>query len=484
METGLSIEAEPAYDNDVRLQRSAALLALAFSAAAANASPPQGYPPTAASFAAVVERLILPFLSSDGPSAVSIAVVRNGETLASGGWGLADRKSKTPATAETVYRVGSVTKQFTAAAILRLIERKRLVLTDAIGKHLADLPPAWRDVTIEQLLNHTSGIPDFTEIGGRWSRHWDEAMPPARLLALVAKDSMTFAPGRDWHYSNTGYVVLAMLIEKIDGRSYGEVIEAEFSRPLGLTRTRVCEDAAGANGQAVGYQRDGSSFDVAGYRHVSHWFGGGGLCSTAVDLAAWNRALHGGRVLIPETLAMMTTPMGAAAAHGYGFGVMSRVISGHREISHGGQYSGFASVNAWYPDDSVSVTVLTNTAPMPTREILARNLALAALNAPLTISAPIEGPQPNRTTLKMYAGEYTIQVPGRSGLALRIWVDGGTLRAQAARQRELTLHATGPHTFGTGVDPSIQFIFSVNNGVVTGLTFEQAGRMFETVKRK
>jgi CubicO group peptidase (beta-lactamase class C family) len=462
---------------------SALLVALAIATAAVHARPAQPAPPTPAGFATLVEKLVPQFLSSDGPSAVSIAVVRNGEVLASGGWGLADRKAKTAATADTTYRIGSVTKQFTAAAILRLVERKRLALSDAIGTHLPDLPPGWRGVTIEQLLNHTSGIPDFTEIGGRWSRHWDEATPPASLLALVAKDSMTSAPGGNWQYSNTGYVALAMLIEKIYGSAYAEVIDVEFSRPLRLTRTRVCEDTAGANGQAIGYRRDGSSFDVAGYRHVSHWFGGGGLCSTVVDLAAWNRALHGGRVLTPDTLTMMTTPRGAAAARGYGFGVMSIIVSGHREISHSGQYSGFASFNAWYPDDSVSVTVLTNTAPMPTREILARNLALAALNAPLTISAPVEA-QPNRATLKIYAGEYTIQVPGRQGLDLRIWIDRGTLRAQAARQRELTLHATGPHTFGTAVDPSIQFIFSVENGAVTALTFEQAGRKFETVKRK
>ena len=438
---------------------------------------------SSADVATVVERLVPPFLSNDGPSAVSIAVVRKGEVLSSGGWGLADRKAGTPASAETTYRIGSITKQFTAAAILRLVERRRLALSDTIGSHLPELPALWREVTVEQLLNHTSGVPDYTEIGGRWSRSWDDAMQPARLLALVARDEMTFPPGSGWQYSNTGYVVLGLLVEKIYERPYAEVIDSEFSRPLALSRTRVCEDAAGANGQAIGYRRDGKSFDVAGYRHVSHWFGGGGLCSTVMDLASWNSALHGGRVLAPETLAMMTTPRGAAAARGYGFGVMSIVVSGHREISHSGQFAGFSAFNAWYPDQALSVTVLTNTAPMPTREILARNLALATLGVPVTISAPVSGPQPDRELLRSYAGEYTIQVPGRQGLGLRIWVDGRTLMAQAAGQRALTLHATGPHTFGSAVDPSIQFIFVVENGSVTRLTFEQAGRKYETVKR-
>jgi CubicO group peptidase (beta-lactamase class C family) len=209
-------------------------------------------------------------------------------------------------------------------------------------------------------------IPDFTEIGDRWTRHWREAMLPASLVALVAKDKMSFAPGAEWQYSNTGYVVLGMLLEKVSGRSYGALIESEFSRPLGLTHTRVCEDVAGANGQAVGYQRDGRSFEIAGYRHVSHWFGGGGLCSTVGDLARWNLALHTGRVLEPATYALMVTPRGAALKQGYGFGLMSRVISGNRELMHTGQFSGFAAVNAWYPDQAVSVTVLTNTAPVPT----------------------------------------------------------------------------------------------------------------------
>jgi CubicO group peptidase (beta-lactamase class C family) len=440
-------------------------------------------PPSVADITTVVERLVPPFLSNDGPSAVSIAIVRKGEVLSSGGWGLADRKAGTRASAETTYRIGSITKQFTAAAILRLVERRQMALSDTIGSHLRELPAPWQEVTVEQLLNHTSGVPDYTETGGRWSRRWGDAMPPESLLALVAKDEMTFSPGSRWQYSNTGYVVLGLLIEKIYGRSYGEVIDSEFSRPLALTRTRVCEDAAGANGQAIGYSRDGKSFDVAGYRHVSHWFGGGGLCSTVLDLASWNAALHGGRVLAPETLAMMTTPRGAAVPRGYGFGVMSVVVSGHREISHSGQFSGFSAFNAWYPDQALSVTVLTNTAPMPMREILARNLALATLGVPITLSAPVPGPPLDRDMLRKYVGEYTIQVPGRQGLGLRIWVDGHTLMAQATGQRALPLYSTGPHTFGAAVDPSIQFIFVVENGNVSRLTFEQAGRKYETVKR-
>jgi CubicO group peptidase (beta-lactamase class C family) len=440
--------------------------------------------PTATDVAAAVERLVPQFLSNDGPSAVSIAVVRNGDTLRTGGWGQADRKNRIMATAVTTYRIGSITKQFTAAAILRLVERRRLGLEDRVDSHLPDVPDAWRSVTIEQLLNHTSGIPDFTEIGERWTRHWKDAMLPAGLLSLVARDKLAFAPGSAWQYSNTGYVLLGMVVERMYGQPYKDVIESEFSRPLALGHTRVCEDDAGANGQAIGYARDGNSFDVAGYRHVSHWFGGGGLCSTVADLASWNAALHGGRVLAPETVKMMTTPRGAAVGRGYGFGVMSTVVSGHREISHSGQFAGFSAFNAWYPEQALSVTVLTNTAPMPTREILARNIGLTALGVPVAISSPVVGLEPEAATLRPYVGDYTIQLPGGKSLGLRIRLNGRRLVAQADGQQALTLYATGPDTFGTAVDPSVQFIFVVEKGAVSRLTFQQAGRNYETTKRR
>jgi CubicO group peptidase (beta-lactamase class C family) len=422
------------------------------------------------------------FLADDGPPGVSVAIVRDGDTLVAGGSGLADRDSKIAATADTSYRIGSISKQFTAAMTMRLVEQGKIALADAVGQHLPQLPSGWRSVTVLQLLNHTSGIPDYTELGDRWREHWQEALSPAQILALVADDRMDFAPGSKWQYSNTGYVVLGTLLEQISGRPYGQILQDDISRPLGLTRTRVCEDAPGANGQALGHMAGNKGFGVAPYRHASHAFGGGGICSTAGDLAIWNRALNGGKVVNAASYGVMTPPQGVAATGSSGFGLELTSHDGHRVISAHGAGGGFTSGNAWYPDDSLSVTVLTNGMPLQQEAALLRNLGRVALGIPIAVTDASAAPALDEAALRVYAGRYTIQGP-KGPLGVRLWVDGKQLKAQAEGQAAFVLRSVGPHTFGTALDPTVMFTFTVENGVVTKLVFGQGGRKFDTVKR-
>jgi CubicO group peptidase (beta-lactamase class C family) len=258
-------------------------------------------------------------------------------------------------------------------------------LRDTIGRFVPQLPVRWRGVTVEQLLEHTSGVPDYTAIGDRWTRAWKDSVTPQALIALVngAKGELDFRPGTDWSYSNMGYDVLGLLVETLYAKPFADVIRDEFAVPLGLGATRFCENAAGANGQALGYARTGARFETAPYQHISHAFADGSLCTTVGDLDRWNRALHGGRVVSAASYARMITPAGSAVQANYGLGVKAIARPEHPIIYHQGQMPGFVSIDAWFPGDSLSVVVLANDDAWPGLVPLLNALAPIALGIPL-----------------------------------------------------------------------------------------------------
>jgi D-alanyl-D-alanine carboxypeptidase len=304
--------------------------------------------------AAQVDTMVARYLQRTYVPGVSVAVIRGGrDTLVFRGYGVANLEHHVPATAETVYPVASITKQFTAAAVMQLAEQKRLALDDPVGRYLPGLPPEWRRVRIRQLLDHTSGVPDSPVL-------LREDLPPDSVVARAAHDPFEFAPGTQWRYSNVGYLVLGLIVEKASGESYAGYLQARIFQPLGLKATRYCGPARVVGHRAAGYvQRDTSVVD-APYTSMTALFAAGGICSTVGDLAAWNRALAQGRVVGPASWARMTTPEGAARAHAYGYGLSVAPFEGHRLVGHGGELAGFKGASAYLPDDSLSVTVLTN----------------------------------------------------------------------------------------------------------------------------
>lgn len=313
-----------------------------------------------------VDSLALAFVRGGGAPGVSVGVVRGGrDTIVMRGYGLADLENDVPATAATVYEVGSVTKQFTASLVMRLVERGDVSLDDSLGGLLPSSPPAWRGVRLRQLLNHTSGIPSYTDTGDRWLRRIAEDMPPDTLVAMTARDTVNFRPGTSWRYSNTGYVLLGMLLEKRSGRPYADLVAEQLFTPLGLTDTRYCANAPVIRHRARGYGRAATGLINAPYLSMTQPFSAGALCSTVGDLARWNRLLAIGKVVTPASYARMTTPEGGAvgAPLHYGYGLAVDTLDGHRRVVHGGGIFGFISANAYFPDDSLSVTVLTNQAP-------------------------------------------------------------------------------------------------------------------------
>lgn len=328
----------------------AAVVAATLSSCARPAPPADKH----ADLAARVDAHVAAYFRETYAPGLSVSVVRAGrDTLVFRGYGLADVENEVRATAETVYPIASVTKQFTAAAVMRLAQEGRLSLSDSVGRHLPGLPAAWRGLRVGQLLNHTSGVPAHPVL-------LPEDVAPDSVVARAADEPLEFAPGTQWSYSNVGYLVLGLMIEKVSGRSYAEYLDSGILRPAGMTATRLCEPSPPGGRRAVGYTLRDTSLAVAPLTRMRAVFASGALCSTVGDVAAWNHALATGRVVTPASLARMTAPEGAARTAGYGYGLIVQSIDGHRVFGHGGELEGFRSSNAYLPDDSLSVTVLTN----------------------------------------------------------------------------------------------------------------------------
>lgn len=404
---------------------------------------------------------------------LSVAVVRGRDTLLVRGYGEADRATHAPVTPATAFRLGSVTKQFTAALVMQLVERGTVQLDDPIGKHLAELPEAWRAATVRQLLDHTSGIPSYTALGPSWMARWREDMTPRTVALLTADRPMDFAPGTAWRYDNTGYVLLGMLAERHFGRPYAQLVAERFARPLGLATLAYCPPTLPAPGQATGYGRTPGGFVDAPVISMTQPYAAGALCATAIDVARWNAALAGGRVVSAESYRAMTTPTGPAAANSYGLGLAATTRDGVRAIVHGGAIHGFMSENAWFPDASLSVTVLANAGGARLEPLLnaLMRTALGVQVPALVLDSAARAP---------YVGTYAVTMPNGAVWNTRIRETGRGLvaGADAPGQGEFPLVARSAHVFGSPMDPTLRFRFTVVDGRATRLDVEQRGMTF------
>lgn len=313
-----------------------------------------------AALAARIDSTVQVELVAKGATSVSLAIARADGSIYLRTWGLADIDENRLADTLTTYPLASMSKHITAALVLKLVDRGVLTLDDSIGQHLPGLKPEWNGRRIAQLLNHTAGLP--REV--RSTQGIDQPTTTAALLAQAAQSTAaTGAAGARFGYSNTGYILLGALVERLYQKPYGEVLRDEITRPLGLASMRWCGDTETAQ-RAKGYMRspDGK-LTPAPILHPTQNLGHG-VCSNAADIARWTRALHGGRVLSPAMYTAMTTPQGAAAVNvvPYGFGMYVRpTASGGTVFLTDGLTAGFATENVWYPTERISVTLLVNT---------------------------------------------------------------------------------------------------------------------------
>ena len=316
-------------------------------------------PASKAVVAAHVESMALAYMAEKAPASMSMAISRGNEMLVQRAWGVADITTGRPVTPASIYKIGSVSKQFTAVLLLKQVERGRLALTDSIGGYLTTgLRPEWRPLIVEQLLNHTAGMQNDLKREGRP----EEEVSADTMIAWAARDTMRFAPGTRYAYSNVGYLLLGALVEKLYGKPYSEAVREEIARPLGLRTLGWCTEPGKGTMVTRGHRYLGPGrHEPSPYAHPSKSLGAGGLCSSASDLALWNQALHGERVLSPASYAAMITPRGVSNAYGFGLQTSTRPAPWNaRVIYHLGGIMGFSAENAWFPAELLSVTILYN----------------------------------------------------------------------------------------------------------------------------
>lgn len=316
----------------------------------------------------------------DGPiPGLSIAVARHGRTLVAKGHGLANIELDVPATTSTVYRIGSITKQFTASAIMRLVEAEKLGLDDPIEKYLPDFPIGGHRITVRHLLTHTSGIKSYTGLGPKF---WDVSrldLSHEKLLALFKDEPADFQPGEKFLYNNSGYYLLGVIIEKVTGEAYADHMRKTLFEPLGLGSTVYCDLEPIVKHRAMGYAVQNGKIVNAAPLSMKPPFSAGALCSTVDDLLRWTTALMDGKVVSRRSLDQMTTRAtlndGKPTTYGFGLGIGER--DGRRYISHGGGINGFTSFLGYQPDTGTTIVVLTNSGNAKPGEIADRLLAAA-----------------------------------------------------------------------------------------------------------
>lgn len=399
---------------------------------------------------------------------MTVAIARADEPPLIVAWGHVDAARQAPATPDTVYEIGSITKTFTAALILRRVEHGRLSLDEAVTRWLPELRGTADDVTVRHLLAHASGLSSAPVAE-------DMSLPVSAeaLLAAVRDRPVEFTPGARFRYNNNGYGLLGLILERESGRPYADLLRQELIEPLGLSRTAPCafEDATRPTGFNHNFV-DGEGPAPHTRHHPLASGAAGMLCSTAGDVLAWQSALMSGRVLQPQTLALMTEPqrLSNGSPSGYGLGIY--VDEGGERLHHGGAASGFITQMAWRPRERLGIVVLTNGIYAGAlAERLEQDLAGAAMGR--AWSPPPEAPM-SEADLEALAGAYRIG-PTR----LDVFVLDGRLRARPEGQVAARLLHQGGGVFRAEHDPALVVTFPGDGTVV----LEKAGRALPTGRR-
>jgi len=390
----------------------------------------------------------------------SIAVLSNGDIVKLKGYGLANVEHAVPASERTIFQSGSVGKQFTATLVMLLVEEGKLALDDRLAEHIPDAPDAWRDITVRHLLTHTSGLSNavYDKIDLRRDYTEDEL---AREIAALPLD---FPPGDRWSYSNSGYVMLGVLIGKVTGTFYGDLLRQKIFEPIGMTTARIISEADIVPNRAAGYRLvDGELKNQDWVSPSLNTTADGALYLTALDMAKWETALAKNELLEPESLRLMWTPVtlndGSTAPYGFGWEVTE--MRGHRVIQHAGRWQGFGSHIARYVDDALTVVVLTNLSQANPARIA---VGIAGLYEPELAPVTRTAIGVADEVLERYVGEYEF-APGDTVAITR---EGDGLAARPAGGRGMPLRPfAAAEFFVEGAE--VEFAFLEEAGLVTAL---------------
>ncbi len=401
----------------------------------------------------------------------SVLAARQGNIVFSGAYGFANLEHRVANKVTTVFRIGSVTKQFTAAAILLLEEDGRLSANDAVRRHITEAPAAWDGITLHHLLTHTSGIASFTSLPDYASTMMLPS-EPAKTIARVRDLPLEFVPGSKYAYCNSGYVLLGLVVERLAGTSYGEFLASRIFSPLGMNQTGYDSTSGICLNRAQGYSVRREGPVNAAYVNMTVPHAAGGLVSTVGDLFAWDRALARGQILSGESRRRLVTP----ALEGYAYGWAIGAKEGRTRISHGGGIDGFVCEFARYPDDDSCVINLSNRDWVPA-SVINHDVSAILFGLPCEVPRPYIEVAASESVLDSYAGRYEVE-PGQQM----------TLRRE---QRELIGAFPGQPPYVLYPDASgalfmkemdLQIRFTRVNDAISSLTIHRAGNV--TIARK
>lgn len=323
----------------------------------------------------------------EGPSAgMSIAVARGQRTLLLKAYGSSNLELETSTTPKTLYHIDSITKNLTAAAVLQLAQQRKLNLDDRVEKYVPEIHDIASAATVRSLMNHTSGIPDYTALGPKSENIEAVNFTHQDFLAMLRAEKPLFPPAQLWRYNNSGFYLLGMIIEKVSGETYADYMLNHIFKPLGMESTRYCDARSIVKNRAAGYVPSSGRLVNADTMTWNAPFSGGGLCSTISDLVTWQRALNEGHVVGTAGLALMRAPtvLSDGTQVDYGLGTRLGELQGHRIFGYTGNGGGFNNVLEYYPDDDLTIVVLTNSDSSVTALTIAGRIARSVLNIPPT----------------------------------------------------------------------------------------------------
>jgi CubicO group peptidase (beta-lactamase class C family) len=404
---------------------------------------------------------------------ISVAVVRGADTLLMRGYGKVDLEwdVATPADAGASYEIGSMTKQFTAAALLQLAEDGKVDLDADLTAYLPDYDTQGRRIPVRRLLDHTSGIKGYTEMPVFGDLRM-QRLPRDTLVSLVQAEPLEFEPGTALIYNNSAYFLLGLIIEKVSGQSYEEYVAEHLFQPLGMEGSYYCSERAIRERRAHGYDGTPQGLERAAYLDHTWPYAAGSLCSTVRDLVRWNQGLHGGRLLSENTYRTLITPAplgdGTPTRYAGGLGVMGE--GRHRTLAHGGGINGFTSDGRYYPQDELTVVVLQNSTGSPGPGALSAALSNLVLGA----SPALEG-TPYTGSLDELTGRYTGPARGRP-LTMVVTREGDALvfTPEGSTNAVRPVHL-GNLTWGMG---DIRIRFVREGEAVTRLVVDQGAGIF------
>jgi CubicO group peptidase (beta-lactamase class C family) len=400
----------------------------------------------------------------------AVLAARDGKVVYAKGAGFANVELAMPNTPQTKFRVGSITKQFTAAAILLLQERGKLSVHNPVCKFFSDCPRAWKEITLHHLLAHTSGLPNYTDFPDYDAKM---ALPETNesLIARFKNLPLEFKPGRIHEYSNSGYILLGAIIENVSGESYENFLRRNIFAPLEMNDTGVDRNEVALPNRAAGYSLKDGKLVNAAYQEMSQAGGAGVLYSTVEDLFRWNEGLFGGKVLQPKSLEAMTTTW----AKDYGYGLVIQTDFHRKHFSHGGRISGFYNDIEYFPDDRVTVVVLRNLydSDPPPRNV-AFDLAAIVLSEKYEVPRSHVEVKVDRKILDTYIGRYELE----PNVFLTIARSATGLTVQQTGQRVVDLFAESETQFFTKF-VEMQFRFMRDDkGLVTGVMKKRGEERF------